>query len=126
MTTATHQKTVLIVEDETLLRLIAIDLFEDAGFKVIAVETADDGLTIVEHVSEIDSVFADVETPGRLSGLGLAMIAHHLHPDMAILLVSGRTHVRASDLPPRSRFIGKPYKFDTVLETLEGLIESAQ
>lgn len=124
MTTAAYKKTVLIVEDETLLRMIAIDLFEDAGFKVIAVETADDGLTIIEHVTGIDGVFTDVETPGRLNGLGLAMIAHHLHPETPILVVSGRTHVRASDLPPRSRFIGKPYKFDTVLEALEDLIDA--
>ena len=124
MTALTKQKkSVLIVEDETLLRLIAIDLFEEAGFDVTAVETADEGLTIVEDASEIDGVFTDVETPGRLNGLGLAKITHHLHPETAILVVSGRTHVREADLPPRSRFIGKPYKFDTILKALDELLD---
>ena len=122
-TSATQKKTVLIVEDETLLRLVAIDLFEDAGFQVIAVETADEGLKVIEDAAEIDGVFTDVETPGQLNGLGLAKITHSLHPDTAILVVSGRTHIREAELPPRSRFIGKPYKFDTILKALDELLD---
>ena len=121
MTPAAERKSVLIVEDETLLRLIAVDMFEDAGFKVTAVETADEGLAIIEH-DDIDGVFTDVETPGRLNGLSLAKIAHHLHPETAILVVSGRTYVREIDLPPRSRFIGKPYRREAVITALAELM----
>ena len=121
MTTTKERKSVLVVEDETLLRLIAIDMFEDAGFIVTAVETADEGLAVVEH-DEIDGIFTDVETPGRLNGLSLAKITHHLHPETAILVVSGRTYVREADLPPRSRFIGKPYRREAVINALEELM----
>ena len=69
------KKSVIVVEDETLLRLIAVDIFEEAGFNVFAAETADHGAYILEDAERIDGVFTDVETPGQLNGVGLARIA---------------------------------------------------
>jgi hypothetical protein len=66
-------------------------------------------------------VFTDVETPGKLNGLALAKLTHDLHPEAAILVVSGRTRVAQSELPPRSRFIGKPYRIAQVLQALAQL-----
>ena len=123
---AAQKKSVLIVEDESLLRMIAVDIFEDAGFKVFAAETADEGAHILEDAGQIDGVFTDIETPGMLNGVGLAKITHDLHPDAAILLVSGRTHVREADLPPRSRFIGKPYRSAQVVQALDDLLEDSR
>jgi DNA-binding NtrC family response regulator len=121
MTGSSVQKSVLIVEDETLLRMVAIDMFEDAGFTVFAAETADEGAYILEDAPRIDTVFTDVETPGKLNGLALAKLTHDLHPEAAILVVSGRTRVAQSELPPRSRFIGKPYRIAQVLQALAQL-----
>jgi CheY-like chemotaxis protein len=117
------QRSVLIVEDETLLRMIAIDIFEDAGFNVLAAETADEAALILEDAQRIDGVFTDIETPGTLNGLAIAKITRDRHPDAAILIVSGRTFPQQAQLPPGSRFMGKPYRTAAVVRALQDMWE---
>jgi CheY-like chemotaxis protein len=118
------RKSVLVVEDETLLRMVAVEMFEDAGFEVLEAETADDAAQILLEAHSIVGLFTDVEMPGSLDGVGLAHITHKLHPNAAILVVSGRAQIEASDLPPGSRFMSKPYSSVVVLAALQGFLDS--
>jgi CheY-like chemotaxis protein len=112
---------ILVVEDEALLRMMAVDIFEEAGFTVFEAGNGEDGARLLADHAEIDGLFTDVEMPGAVSGLALARIAHERHPHVAILIVSGRTTPAADDLPPGAKFVGKPYDTQAILRLFAGL-----
>jgi CheY-like chemotaxis protein len=112
---------ILVVEDETLLRMMAVDMFEDAGFTVFEAESGEEGAKALAANDAIDALFTDVEMPGSIDGIMLAGIAHDLHPRVKILVVSGRATPSAQSLPPGAKFVGKPYDNQTVVALFAGL-----
>src|SRR5476651_934010 len=100
--------TVLVVEDEMLLRMRAVDMVEDAGFTPIEAVNADDALAILESRSDIELLFTDIQMPGSMDGLKLAYAVHERWPLIKIILVSGQLKLTDRDRPPDSRFFGKP------------------
>jgi two-component system, response regulator PdtaR len=117
------EQAVLVVEDESLLRVVAADMLEYAGFRVIEASNADAALDLIESGTPISGLFTDIEMPGRLDGVALAHITHERNPDAAILVVSGRRYLEGSDLPPGAIFMGKPYDFNAVIATLDKMID---
>lgn len=105
----THRQTILVVEDEPLLRMLAVDLAEDAGFDVVEATTADEAVTILEGRTDIRIVFTDIDMPGSMNGLKLAAAVHDRWPPIDIVIVSGHVHPSTEELPPRSLFFSKPY-----------------
>lgn len=65
---------VLIVEDEPLLRMMAADLVEEAGFEAVEAEDADEAVRILETRSDIRIVFTDIDMPGSMDGMRLAAV----------------------------------------------------
>src|SRR3979490_2479635 len=100
--------TVLIVEDEMMLRMRAVDIAEDAGFTPREAINADDALTILESRSDIELLFTDIQMPGSIDGLKLAYAVHERWPLIKIILVSGQLKLGDNDKPADSRFFGKP------------------
>ena len=82
--------TVLVVEDEMLLRMRAVDIVEDAGFTSLEAVNADDALALLESRSDIDLLFTDIQMPGTMNGLKLAHAVHERWPAIKIILVSGQ------------------------------------
>jgi CheY-like chemotaxis protein len=60
---------VLVVEDEMVLRMRAVDIVEDAGFNSLEAVNADEALAILESRSDISMLFTDIQMPGTLDGL---------------------------------------------------------
>jgi CheY-like chemotaxis protein len=81
---------VLIVEDEMMLRMRAVDIVEDAGFSPIEAVSADEALSILESRSDISLLFTDIQMPGSMGGLKLAHAVHDRWPAIKIILVSGQ------------------------------------
>ena len=71
-----HPPTVLVVEDEMVLRMRAVDIVEDAGFKAVEAINADEALSILESRSDISLLFSDIQMPGTMDGLKLAQAVH--------------------------------------------------
>src|ERR1700679_4018130 len=99
---------VLVVEDEMLLRMRAVDIVEDAGFIPIEAVNADEALAILESRSDVDLLFTDIQMPGSMDGLKLAYAVHERWPSIKIILVSGKLMLTDSEKPANSRFFGKP------------------
>lgn len=114
-------KVVLVVEDEPLLRMMAVDLVEDAGFVAVEAENADEAVRILETRSDIVIVFTDIDMPGSMDGMKLAAAIRDRWPPIEIIVTSG--HIRAADviLPERSVFYPKPYDTETVARTMRGM-----
>ena len=84
---------VLVVEDEMVLRMRAVDIVEDAGFKSLEAVNADEALAILESRSDISLLFTDIQMPGSLDGLKLAHAVHKRWPTIKIILVSGQVNL---------------------------------
>jgi len=100
---------VLIVEDEFLLRMDAVDMVGAAGFEVVEAGNADQAIEILEARPDITVVFTDIQMPGSMDGLKLARAVRGRWPPIKIVATSGRGSVAEMDLPEGGRFLPKPY-----------------
>ena len=108
----------LVVEDEPLLRMLAVDVGEDAGFLVVAAANADDAVAILESRSDIRLVFTDIDMPGSLDGMKLAACIRDRWPPIHIILTSGHMKPSQDDMPAGSMFFAKPYRQDRVIDAM--------
>jgi two-component sensor histidine kinase/DNA-binding response OmpR family regulator len=113
---------VLVVEDEMLLRMRAVDIVEDAGFTPVEATNADDALAILESRSDIELLFTDIQMPGSIDGLKLAYAVHERWPLIKIILVSGQLKLTDQDKPVDSRFFGKPLDVKQMIATMQDMI----
>lgn len=109
---------VLVVEDEPFLRMIAVDLVEEAGFVAIEAVNADEAVRILESRADIRIVVTDIDMPGSINGLKLAAAVRDRWPPIEIIIVSGHLKPLPEDLPPRSVFFSKPYDERQMAATL--------
>ena len=114
--------TVLIVEDEMVLRMRAVDIVEDAGFNPVEAVNADDAMTILESRSDIEMLFTDIQMPGSMDGLKLAYAVHERWPQIKIILVSGQLTLTDADKPADSRFYGKPLEVKAMIAEMQDMM----
>ncbi len=112
----------LVVDDEPLLRMLAVDIAEEAGFGTIEAQNADEAVAILETRSDIVLVLTDVNMPGSMDGLKLAHAVRRRWPPIRIIVVSGQMQLSQADLPSNSLFFGKPYHTQTLISELRSLV----
>ncbi len=118
--------TVLVVEDEFLVRELAVCELEESGFTVIEFPCADDAVAYLEsHVGETNVVFTDVQMPGRLNGLDLVEIVSRSWPTIGVLVTSGGPLVNPATLPSCARFVAKPWRAADIVTRVQGIADSA-
>ena len=113
---------VLIVEDEMMLRMRAVDMVEDAGYTPLEALDAAEAVAILESRSDVALMCTDIQMPGQMDGLGLAHAVHARWPAIRIIVVSGQLSLPNIDLPPRSRFLGKPLDAGEVITEMRDMI----
>jgi two-component sensor histidine kinase/CheY-like chemotaxis protein len=115
-------RAVLVVEDEMLLRMRAVDMVEDAGFTAVEAINADDAIAVLESRSDIELLFTDIQMPGSMDGLNLAYAVHERWPLIKIILVSGQLKLTDNDKPPESRFFGKPLDVKQMIAEMQDMM----
>jgi CheY-like chemotaxis protein len=113
---------VLVVEDEMLLRMRAVDMVEDAGFTPVEAVDADEAIAILDSRSDIALLFTDIQMPGTMDGLMLAHAVHTRWPQIKIILVSGQLQLACIDIPADSRFFGKPLVARDMIAEMQSMI----
>jgi DNA-binding NtrC family response regulator len=113
---------VLVVEDEPILRLHAIDIVEEAGFTAIEAKNADEAIAILERRSDITLLFTDIHMPGSMDGVKLAHAVRDRWPPVKIVVVSGHTKLDQIELPTGSRFFTKPFQIEKMIAELRALV----
>ncbi len=113
---------VLVVEDEMVLRMRAVDIVEDAGFTAIEAVSADEALSILEGRSDIAMLMSDIQMPGSMDGLKLAHAVHNRWPNIKIVLVSGHVRPSDGDKPAESRFFRKPLEVEQMILELQAMV----
>jgi CheY-like chemotaxis protein len=125
-TTAAEEEpsTVLVVEDEVLIRLTVADYLRECGFHVLEAATADEAVRVLAAEVEVDIVFSDIQMPGSMDGFALARWIRDHHPHVRVLLTSGlgRTTAVARDLCEENPLMPKPYDHGSLLERLKDML----
>jgi CheY-like chemotaxis protein len=114
---------VLVVEDDMLLRMRAVDMVEDAGFTSVEAADADQAIAILESRTDIALLFTDIQMPGTMDGLKLAHAVHERWPPIKIILVSGQLKPANIDIPADSHFFGKPLQAGEMIAEMQNLID---
>ncbi|MDB5619061.1 HWE histidine kinase domain-containing protein [Tardiphaga sp.] len=113
---------VLVVEDEMVLRMRAVDIVEDAGFNPVEAINADEAMTILESRSDISLLFTDIQMPGLMDGLKLAHAVHARWPTIKIILVSGQIKLTEAEKPSGARFFSKPLEITQMVAEIKAMI----
>lgn len=108
---------ILLVEDEMLVRELALEDLTDAGFEVTAVGTGDEALAILRADPAFDVLFTDIRMPGAIDGWQLADEAKRLIPGLKVIYATGLND-DTGRVGEGERLLAKPYRKDDLLRAL--------
>ncbi len=119
-----NHETVLIVEDEVLVRMVIADYLRECGYRVIEAGSAAEAITVLTSPEPVDVVFSDIQMPGTMDGFGLATWVRQNRPGLKVLLTSGnaRAASAAGDLCEAGPLEQKPYHPQTILSRIKLLL----
>ena len=125
---ASIRPSILVVEDEILIRLELVDLVEEAGFLVYEAGNADEALRQLRDHHDIHVLITDIDMPGSMDGLTLSHHVRDCWPPVRIIVASSHVKVTARELPSHGVFIDKPYdtpRVRSLLSEIAGEIQRA-
>jgi CheY-like chemotaxis protein len=117
--------TVLVVEDDVMVRMPIAEYLRDCGYNVLEAGDAAEAIAAVRAGGVVSVVFSDVRMPGPMDGFGLARWLQKNHPDIPILLTSGYNSSRSLsiDVAKGVKLIEKPYSQAHVARRIQDLLE---
>ena len=119
-----HHTTVLVVEDEILIRAAVAEYLRISGPTVVEAAHAAEAVTIFGAGEPIDVVICDVDMPGTMDGLNLARWIKQHHSALPVLLTSGRGIAVAAAERLAFLFVSKPYRLQVLAERLKLMLAS--
>lgn len=119
-----RQKTILVVEDEALIRFTIADALEDAGYLVLEAASVLDAVGKLGQYENIDLVLTDIDMPGGQSGIDLAKMIAECAPKISIVVSSGRNHRDLAGLPDVAHHLPKPCTAGALLSTVGGALKA--
>ncbi|HEY5237328.1 MAG TPA: ATP-binding protein, partial [Rhizomicrobium sp.] len=120
------QETILLVEDDELVRTHVEGLLQHLGYKVVVAHNGVAGLALLEQGLKVDLLFTDVVMPGGMSGRQLVEKVNALRPDLKVLYTSGYTEnaiVHHGHLDPGVHLIRKPYRRQELALKLRAVLD---
>jgi CheY-like chemotaxis protein len=115
--------TVLVVEDEALVRDMIAEELRDAGFAVLEAEDGEVASTLLTDSKPVDVLFTDIRLPGQLDGWAIARLARQLRANLPVIYATGYTVDRAAEVPG-AIFLHKPYQPSQIVETIDRLLRA--
>jgi CheY-like chemotaxis protein len=116
---------VLVVEDETFIRMDVVEMLRAAGFDILEATNADEAIQMLERHFDIRLMFTDIDMPGSMNGLKLAGTVSDRWPPVRIIATSGHFKIQDGDLPADARFIPKPYQPAQIISAVRELTRAA-
>lgn len=117
----------LVVDDDGLIRMAAMDILEDAGFRTFEASDGDKAMVLLaEQHALIVLLFTDVQMPGSRNGFAVARETARQWPHISIVVASGQAHPGPGDLPEGACFLGKPFSAEMVHDHLKEILPDGQ
>lgn len=112
--------TILVVEDDSIVRMLIVDVLEELEYKVVEADGSEQALAFLQDRSQqIDLMMTDVGLPG-MDGRELAGEARKLRPALPILFASG--YAESLEVPDGMHVIGKPFSIDQLRDKVKGIL----
>jgi len=116
-----ERPTILLIEDEVLIRMMLADELRGRGFNVVEAQNADEALTLLQSRVPVGLVLTDVQLPGSMDGIGLARLLRATRPELKVVIASGNISCApGGDIA--HAFFRKPYAPDDIISCAERLL----
>lgn len=120
-----EKTTILVVEDEVLIRLMIADALREQGFSVVEASNGDEALTVLQSSLPVDLLLTDIRMPSKMDGLVLARVARAARPDLKLIIASSqRADGDFADIA--DAFFCKPYDVNVLVGRVKTLLRSSQ
>jgi CheY-like chemotaxis protein len=117
---STPAPTILVVEDDNIVRMLIVDVLEELEFAVLEADGSEEALEIIKDADKhIDLMMTDVGLPG-MDGRELANEARKLRPALPILFASG--YAESIEVPKDMHVIGKPFSIDQLRDKVKAIL----
>ncbi len=113
---------ILVVEDEVLIRMATMLIVEDASYSVVEAANADEAIIMLERCPEITTVLTDINMPGTMDGLELSHVIRNRWPLIGLIITSGRVIATVAQMPAGTQFISKPYTPTQITDALRSCV----
>ena len=117
-----ERKTILVVDDEVLVRMVIAEELRDRGYLVVEAASADEAAAILRAGMDVDLVFTDVTMPGRLDGLALAELVRANYPSLKVVITSGHLPPGDDRRAGADAFLPKPYLVGSAADRIGGIL----
>ncbi len=125
--TAGSGEVVLVVDDEASIRMLAVEVLDEAGYTTLQAEDGPTALRILQSAARIDLLITDVGLPGGLNGRQVADAARAARPDLQVLFITGYAENAAfgnGHLQPGMQLLTKPFKMETLMRRVQAILEN--
>jgi CheY-like chemotaxis protein len=117
--------TVLVVEDELIVRMTIAEYLRDEGYEVIEASNADQALVVLQKGTNVDLVFTDVRMPGSIDGCELARQVRVHWPKLPVILTSGYSdELLTARSICEDIVVPKPYRPQAIVTTIKAVLPS--
>jgi len=117
-----NQQTVLVVEDEAIIRMSTVAVLEDAGYGVFEAQNGNQALEQLAQHAEIGILLTDVRMPGRMNGLALVSRVQRDYPAIRAIVMSAHTTAAEANEAGALGFVLKPYMPQTVIRAVRDTV----
>ena len=116
-------ETILVVDDEELIRILTEGFLEHLGYKVLLAVCGEDAVDIFKEKStQIQLVLSDITMSG-IDGIETIRQLRQIAPDLRAIISSGYTHERIDSFPEKTVFLPKPYSIEELQTAISAISE---
>jgi CheY-like chemotaxis protein len=119
---ALYRASVLVVDDEGLVRIMAAEELRDQGYFVLEAASGDAAAKLLRDGAQVDLVFTDVRMPGSLDGIALAHLVNSEFSGIKVMIASG--HICSLPVGLADGFFSKPYDLASVAQKIETILKA--
>lgn len=126
---ATNGQTILVVEDEPVLRMLIVDVMTDLGYTTLEAEDSAAGLQILLSAAPISLLISDIGLPGAMNGRQMAEVALRDRPNLKVLFITGYAEnavFNHGHLAPGMQVLTKPFEINALESRVHALIEQVE
>jgi len=123
--TAKAAETVLVVDDEPVMRMLISDVLRDLSYTVVKAATGAEGLRVLRSERQVDLLISDIGLPGGLNGRQLADAARVHHPLLKVLFITGYAENAVMGngvLEPGMQLLTKPFAMDVLTRKVRAMM----
>jgi signal transduction histidine kinase len=123
---ASQEQTILVVDDESVVRMLIVDMLSELGYRTVESDDGVSGLALLETMPDVDLLITDVGLPGGMNGRQFADLARQHKPGLNVLFVTGYAEndvVSGCSLEPGMQVLTKPFSMSDLALRIESLLK---